>query len=565
MSSKEKFNKSLTGLSSKNKKIKIGILHEGDAISWNQHEVLENLFNCDLYEIYWINLKNHETSIKKFSRKLRDMSLFQLFGDLVFKIYEIFGRSVLKTLCKIKTKTYFMNEYNFEKVIQANYYLTKKNSCFVDDESINSIVKLKLDFLYRSSGGGIFKSKIISAAKYGIISLHHGDNTWNRGGPPGFWEVYYRVSKTGFIIQILNENLDGGTVIHRGSIRTKRYYWQNKQAIFVAGNNKLNELIVNPHRFLNQPKNDLDKYKVYDGTILRNPTIFELGMYVSKLIYRDALKFVQRKILNKKHNWLVGYQLNDWRGASLKNSKVLVPPKGHFYADPFILGRNGSNFIFFEDYIYSNKSGVISCVEVNNTGEISRHEDILKLGCHQSFPFIFEYKNEVYMIPETRANKCISLFKCIEFPYEWKKLRDFFTDINAVDTMVFPQNDLWWLLTTVASNEADKADSKLCLYFSKTPISTKWNLHKQSPIIEDPLEGRNGGLLRAKDRIFRVSQTPDFEHYGKSCSTWEIDFRKNNLSLTHFQNIQPHFGKNIKSIHHMHGSEHSFVFDFEKN
>ena len=60
-----------------------------------------------------------------------------------------------------------------------------------------------------------------------MISFHHADNDINRGGPPGFWEVYNQQSKTGFIIQRLKDELDGGDVLFKGSITTSLIYSLN--------------------------------------------------------------------------------------------------------------------------------------------------------------------------------------------------------------------------------------------------------------------------------------------------------------------------------------------------
>ena len=67
----------------------------------------------------------------------------------------------------------------------------------------------------------------MTTAKYGVISLHHGDNRFYRGRPPGFWEVLHRNPRTGFIIQILNEELDNGLVLQRGWQLTRRTYTLN--------------------------------------------------------------------------------------------------------------------------------------------------------------------------------------------------------------------------------------------------------------------------------------------------------------------------------------------------
>lgn len=48
------------------------------------------------------------------------------------------------------------------------------------------------DFFLRGSGLLIEKGAILKAGSvYGVLSLHHGDNRYNKGGPVGFWEIVY--------------------------------------------------------------------------------------------------------------------------------------------------------------------------------------------------------------------------------------------------------------------------------------------------------------------------------------------------------------------------------------
>ena len=62
---------------------------------------------------------------------------------------------------------------------------------------------------------GILKGEILKLTKFGVISFHHGDNRFYRGGPSGFWEVFNNELSSGFIIQRLNDELDGGMVLFR--------------------------------------------------------------------------------------------------------------------------------------------------------------------------------------------------------------------------------------------------------------------------------------------------------------------------------------------------------------
>ena len=72
----------------------------------------------------------------------------------------------------------------------------------------------------------------------GILSFHHGDNTKYRGSPPGFREVYNKEDQTGFVLQQLNNTLDGGKVIERGEFKTQFFYLLNQAFIFkLSGKN----------------------------------------------------------------------------------------------------------------------------------------------------------------------------------------------------------------------------------------------------------------------------------------------------------------------------------------
>ena len=65
-------------------------------------------------------------------------------------------------------------------------------------------------------GKGILTGKILNLCRLGILSIHHGNNEINRGGPPGFWEVFNKEPSSGFIVQRLTEELDGGDVYVKG-------------------------------------------------------------------------------------------------------------------------------------------------------------------------------------------------------------------------------------------------------------------------------------------------------------------------------------------------------------
>src|ERR1039458_4047359 len=89
----------------------------------------------------------------------------------------------------------------------------------IPEDELAEIRSQDLDDLFRF-GFRIIQGGILSAARYGVWSFHHGDNLEYRGGPALFWEIYERNPISGTILQILTDSLDGGRVIYRSHSST---------------------------------------------------------------------------------------------------------------------------------------------------------------------------------------------------------------------------------------------------------------------------------------------------------------------------------------------------------
>ena len=91
----------------------------------------------------------------------------------------------------------------------------------------------KTDVLIRL-GFRILRGKILNISKYGVWSYHHGDNNTNRGGPAGVWEVLEKNHETGVVLQILNEDLDGGFKLYESFSATDKENITEIQIIFIG-------------------------------------------------------------------------------------------------------------------------------------------------------------------------------------------------------------------------------------------------------------------------------------------------------------------------------------------
>ena len=100
------------------------------------------------------------------------------------------------------------------------YYSEQKKQINVQNRRTFFLFIGKLS-LFSIVGWKLFNIQILNSAKYGVWSLHHGDNDQYRGLTPGFWEVYNNEPTTGVTLQILNNTLDGGSIIDKGYFGSK--------------------------------------------------------------------------------------------------------------------------------------------------------------------------------------------------------------------------------------------------------------------------------------------------------------------------------------------------------
>ena len=87
-----------------------------------------------------------------------------------------------------------------------------------------------------------------------------------------------------------------------------------------------------------------------------------------------------------------------WKAKKIKN------PAGTYLADPFLVESNKKNYAFVEEYNFEKKKGVISVYLINS----SKYERIgiaLEENFHLSFPYVFKYENNYYLLPETSKNE----------------------------------------------------------------------------------------------------------------------------------------------------------------
>jgi len=396
----------------------------------------------------------------------------------------------------------------------------KTYSDWFPDDAITQIRSFDLDVAL-CFGFRILKGESLNIARHGVWSFHHGDNLVNRGGPAGFWEVMDGTPVTGSVLQVLTEDLDNGRVIYRSwsptsdrfSVKANRnnLYW--KSASFVM--RKLKELAAGSSVLL--PEDPL--YRPYSKRLFKQPTNAEMFSRLSRLSGSYAAAKV-RAMLNREQ-WTLAYRFRSHpcdSNNTLYRFKNLIPPKDGFWADPCAVTVDNRYYVFIEEYLNETTKGHISVLELDKKGIAGGPTKVLERDYHLSYPCVFEWDDNYYMIPETAAQRTIELYRSTSFPFEWELEKVLMNNVRATDATLANVNGKWWMFVSIAEN---CIPDELYLFHADTPLGP-WTPHKANPVKSDVRGSRPAGkLFQWNGDIYRPAQDSS-GRYGYAISVNRI-------------------------------------------
>lgn len=550
---------------------RIGILLDSTDCSRYLYETVRELAESGRVKIFFL-VNSGGTSRNrgwaKVTSTIRRRGLFRFLALAFFRLWtaaeqRIFSLSseAVREHCEVLA----LDEFEEEETIYLSPDFSRSGFLVrYPKEDIDRIKSLDLDVMIRGNASGIFKGDILESAKEGILSLHHGDNRWNRGGPPAFWEVYGRKPTTGFVIQILTEELDGGSVLVRGNLPTRRSYTENLVNLYNQSNPHMARIVLAyaSDGRLPSPEEELP----YGGDLLQIPSLAQSVSYVVRTVLLFSSLAVERFVLKKHPRWGVAFVKGPWRRAILRRGKRIPNPPNRFLADPFVITRGGRTVCFVEDYSYEEGRARITAIEILGDDEHRILGPALEEPFHMSFPYLFEYEGDLYMVPEALESNAIRLYKCVEFPLRWEHQKTILDGITAVDSMIFEHRGTWWLLTTTAATEASDRCSQLKAFYAENPLSDEWTAHKENPLALDASVARNGGLLDVDSPFpIRVRQEHGFNQYGVSLTLARMtDLTPSSFAEEEIGRIEPTFFDGIAGCHHMHSNGDYTVYDYVK-
>jgi len=530
------------------KKLRIGVLLDTYEIQTWKYNTLEIIKGSDYATIDLVILNSHinqNTSLLKKIQMKRKKLLYYAYTELERRIFH--KTTSAFTVVDLKVLLNDVSAIEIETKTEAAYD-------WIEDRDTQKIKEYHLDVILQF-GFRPLKGNILTAAKFGIWSYQFHDNTQFEYIPPGFWETFNKTDEQVVKLQILTENLGNGIVIYR-SFFPRYFNFINKNinscylrsSLFVPRclkklyNHGINTVIT-------QIADENKKYEINNTkTSFTSMTNFQfLIIFITHFFHTCSVNLFF--LLFKRH-WFLMYSFQDQISTSLPDFKKIIPTLDRYWADPHVFFKNDVHYIFFEEYIYKERKGHISLIEMQQSGKYSAPVKILEEPFHLSYPQIFEYKNTLYMIPESHQAKNINLYECTNFPTTWKHRAVLIDSVDAVDaTILFYRNKVW-LFTNIADPEGTSRENELYLFYSDSLFDHKWISHPMNPIISDIKKARPAGkIIESGGKLLRPSQC-DVPYYGYGIKLNEIiSLTENDYQEKEIRFIEPTWEKNLKGIH----------------
>jgi hypothetical protein len=418
---------------------------------------------------------------------------------------------------------------------------------------LRQIGALNLDVLV-ACGNVTVCDEALQLAGHGVWSFHHGDPLINRGGPPGYWESMENWPETGSILKILDSDTDKCRTISKSfsctdrmSVRDNRnnYFWK-APTMLVRALRELHTFGSDEFRLQIEKSNDVPLF--YSNKIRVPPTNLELLKHVArKILEKTKLLFYEKFFFDQ---WILMYDVRETLSTSLWRYKKIFPPRDRFWADPHVVAYDDKLYIFFEDYPYETEKGHISVLEVSPDGSFGEPRVVLDRKYHLSYPFVFEFNGDHFMVPETMSNRTIELYKSQEFPDRWEFQHNLIDNIDAVDATILEHENRWWLFANVVETAGTSSWDELFLFSAENPLSDKWIPHPMNPIVSDCKSSRPAGrIFRIGGKLFRPSQNSS-HHYGYGFNIVEIEkLTMDDYAERIVSRVLPNWDKNISGTH----------------
>ena len=518
------------------KTLRIGIMCNGLNFSAWEAETIRHLINtngvslellignADRIEQIWNNNINldfqQQNIVKKVLRRVLKIyrQSLQFLKTPLWHRYQRFVNNFFPADCDRQIS---MNDELINvDMIFCRIFKKGKYSQYFTKSDLEKIKSYNLDMILRF-GFNIIRGEILKVPTYGVWSFHHGDYLKYRGGPPGFWEIYNEDPWSGAILQKLTDKLDDGIILYKSQFKTDLSSYKKNKCNLFWGTSTWPSIVC---RNILSVKDESIFIKSAASTALiyTAPNNLQTIKYFYIIIKHKIKSIFKKNSDNKRELWAIGIIDNPVK--NLINSltppeiKWIEPPSNRFYADPFLINKHDTSYIFFEDYSYEEEKGRISYIETKDFKTFSDVKPIIDTTFHLSYPFMLEYEGKYYCIPEQHSAGEVALYEAESFPENWTKRTTLLNDFAGVDPTIIRYKDLWWMFI---ANQKDNDSSKLYLFYSEN-LEGPWKAHKNNPVKTfSKMTRPAGAIFENSGKLIRPAQNCT-KTYGGSTIFYEI-------------------------------------------
>lgn len=504
------------------KRLRIGLLLNSDQTAAWAAKIIADLRHSDWAEIVLVVIGRRKPEAKKSTwERIRNywrMGLYAIYSKWDYLHY----KAENDALASVDVEHVLLDVPRIDVSVVESRFTDR-----LRPEDIERIRSADVDVLFRF-GFRILRGEILDCAKHGVWSFHHGDNREYRGAPPGFWEVDEKNPVTGSTLQILTESLDGGKVIDRslGSTNFESLY-ANKNPLYW----KTAEIAIRRLRNLHlrgwaaiESLQSYNETGTHRNAIYKTPGNWVMLHLLARMGWRRLRRTAVSVLWTHRLQWFLAIRPREaGRGAdeAMHTYRVLEPPEDGFHADPCLFHWKGSDYVFYEKFIYAKGKAAIWCARIESGGRLGNPEVVLDKPYHLSYPFVFEYAGSVYMMPETRMNRTLEVYRAEDFPRRWVLEKELMRSAHAVDPTLLEHGGKYWLFVNLAKITYSTCD-ELHLFFADSPLGP-WHAHRLNPIISDVRYARSaGGFFREGDKLIRPAQDCSTA-YGYAIALREVE------------------------------------------
>lgn len=249
----------------------------------------------------------------------------------------------------------------------------------------------------------------------------------------------------------------------------------------------------------------------------------------------------------KVNKWFIAYKKIDDDIFNLSNLTIIEPEPDTYNADPFLFKHGDKTYVFYEHYDYDK-----GCIAYRDLEYPAVENICLIRPYHISFPFLIEEDGEIYMVPETGSANCIEIYKAVEFPDEWERVKTLVPNVCAGDSVIYKKGGDYYLFTTV------DGDHKPRIYRANSLLG-EYNEIWSSEILNSRPAGNMFEVETPQKTVIYRPVQEGLKNYGRAVIIKEVSFmpyRERTVKV-----LEPNWHPNLIGCHTYNATDEYLVVD----